>query len=99
MISGSTSAISSVLIIAIVAKSAERLRLSTTYHRIMTFMSLFEIIIASISMALATIPMHKNNVYHFSGPMLVGNFSTCAAQGYLIVLGTTNAAALLRLSI
>ena len=57
----------------------------------MTFMSLFEII-ASISMALATIPMPKNNVYHFSGPVL-GNFSTCAAQGYLIVLGTTTAAA------
>ena len=50
-------------------------KLSTTYHRIMTFVSLCDII-ASVCMALATIPMPTDNVvYTFDGPM-VRSFST-----------------------
>jgi len=42
-------------------------------------------------MALATIPMPKENIYKFDGPM-VGTFSTCKAQAYLICWGAATGA-------
>ena len=37
--------------------------------------------------------MLKDSVYHFSGPML-GNFRTCTAQAYFMLLGTSTVAVL-----
>jgi len=39
-------------------------------------------------MGLATIPMPKDNIYKFDGPML-GTSSTCTAQAYMIFLSVT----------
>ena len=83
MASGFISAASSALIIYIVLKSKQKL--STTYHRIMTIMSVFDFI-ASLTASLSTIPMSKDVIYKFDGPTL-GNDSTCKAQGYIINLG------------
>jgi hypothetical protein len=83
MASGIISASSSALIIYIILGSAQKL--STTYHRIMSFMSLCNMI-ASVAMGLATIPMPKDSIYKFDGPML-GTFSTCTAQAYFVFWG------------
>lgn len=56
-------------------------KLFTTYHQIMTFMSLCDII-ASVSMALATIPTPKSKLYKFDGFMMVVRFSTVAVLSY-----------------
>ena len=90
MASGMISAASSALIIYIVLRSMQKL--STPFHRIMTFMSLCDIIL-SVSMALGTIPMPKDNIYKFDGPML-GTFSTCAAQAYVIFWSASTGATL-----
>ena len=83
MASGFISAAASGLIIYIVLKSKQRL--STTYHRIMTIMSVFDFV-ASFAAGLSTIPMPKDMIYKFDGPIL-GNLSTCKAQGYITFLG------------
>lgn len=59
--------------------------MSSTYHRIMAFMSIFDFI-ASICMALSTLPMPRDNIHPFQGPM-IGNHRTCQAQGYFILFG------------
>ncbi|GFH43801.1 predicted protein [Chaetoceros tenuissimus] len=41
------------------------------------------IFIANISVGAGTLPMPKDNVYPFKGPML-GNDATCTAQGFLV---------------
>ena len=53
----------------------------------MTYMSLCDII-QSVFMVLGTIPMPKDNIYKFDGPML-GTLSTCTAQAYMILLSVT----------
>jgi hypothetical protein len=90
MFSGLLSAFSSATILNIIRKSPEKL--STTYHRLMTSMSIFDFI-ASICFALVTIPMPKDNIYNFAGPML-GNYQTCQAQGFSVVLGSGGGGAL-----
>lgn len=58
----------------------------------MASMSIFDFI-ASICFALVTIPMPKDNIYNFAGPML-GNYQTCQAQGFSVVLGSGGGGAL-----
>lgn len=90
MVTGSLSALSSGLILYVIFKSHEKL--STTYHRIMAFMSMFDII-SSIFIALGTIMMPSDNIYKFAGPML-GNQVSCKVQGWLVVFGLTGSNAL-----
>ena len=81
LITGIISACSSGLIIYIVLRSQEKL--STTYHRIMAFMSFFDIV-SSIFIALGTIMVPSDNIFKFAGPML-GNDTTCKIQGWFIL--------------
>lgn len=90
MVTGSLSALSSGLILYVIFNSHEKL--STTYHRIVAFMSMFDII-SSIFIALGTIMMPSDNIYKFAGPML-GNQVSCKIQGWLIVFGLTGSNAL-----
>jgi hypothetical protein len=81
----STSALSSLLVMAIILRSQSGL--STTYHIIMFFMSFWDFI-SSAASALVTLPMPSDvhAIYPFSG-YAVGTSSTCAAQGFSIVAG------------
>jgi hypothetical protein len=80
---GILSFLSSLFILNIVRMSNQKL--TTTYHRIMAFMSVFDMM-ASVSMALTTLPMPSDDMLRFDGPML-GNHLTCQTQGYFVVLG------------
>lgn len=90
IVTGLLSAFASVLILYVIFKSPQKL--STTYHRIMAFMSIFDII-ASVFIALGTIMMPSDNVYDFEGPML-GNQVTCQIQGWLVTFGSSGGASL-----
>jgi hypothetical protein len=90
MSTGLLSASSSGLIIYIISKSQQKL--STTYHRIMAFMSAFDII-SSVFIALGTIMMPSDNIYKLGGPML-GNKITCQIQGWLVLFGIAGSASL-----
>ena len=81
LITGIISACSSGLIVYIVLRSQEKL--GTTYHRIMAFMSFFDIV-SSIFIALGTIMVPSDNIFKFAGPML-GNDTTCKIQGWFIL--------------
>ncbi len=90
-ITGSISAISSSLIIFVILRS--RQKLSTIYHRIMFIMSCADVV-ASIAMALGTLPMPKEvppeflHFHYFETPgVRLGNFATCEAQGFLWLSG------------
>ena len=83
MVTGVISACSSGLTIYIISKSPQKL--STTYHRIMAFMSTFDIM-SSAFISLGTIMLPSDNIYKFAGPML-GNDTTCRIQGWLFVFG------------
>jgi hypothetical protein len=82
-LSGTLSACSSGLIIYIISRSQQKL--TTTYHRIMAFMSAFDII-SSIFIALGATMVPSGTMYKFAGPMF-GNDASCQAQGFLIVFG------------
>lgn len=90
MVTGTLSAFSSGLIIYIILRSHQKL--TSTYHRIMTFMSAFDII-SSLFIALGTIMVPSDSIYEFAGPML-GNDITCKVQGWLIMFGLSGANAL-----
>ena len=90
MVTGTLSACSSGLITYIISRSQQKL--STTYHRIMAFMSAFDII-SSIFIALGTIMMPSDTMYKFAGPLL-GNKVTCQIQGWLIVFGLSGSTSL-----
>ena len=90
LVTGTLSACSSGLIIYIILRSQQKL--STTYHRIMAFMSAFDII-SSIFIALGTIMMPSDNIFPFAGPTL-GNQVTCQIQGWLILFGYLGTAAM-----
>jgi hypothetical protein len=83
LVTGLISACSSGLIIYVISRSQQKL--STTYHRIMAFMSTFDII-SSLFIALGTIMMPSDNIYPFAGPML-GNKVTCQIQGWFTTFG------------
>ena len=82
---GSLSAISSLLLIVLIYRS--RIRLSTVYHRIMFCMSVSDIL-ASVAMALTTLPMPKDMIYtQFEMKEVHGNNATCNAQGFVFFVG------------
>lgn len=58
------------------------------YHRIMFCMSLADII-ASVAMALTTIPMPKDMIYTQFEPKAYGTTTTCSIQGFFFTLGST----------
>jgi len=76
----------SALIIYIIARS-DRNRHTATYHRIMGFMSIADMI-SSLAASLTTIPMPKdvNEVYNFDGKSF-GTVMTCEIQGVSRELG------------
>ena len=80
---GIISTICSMVILNIIRMSPQKL--STTYHRIMASMSIFDII-ASLSMAVSTLPMPSDDILRYEGPM-IGNKVTCQIQGYIVFLG------------
>lgn len=83
--SGITSTLSSSLVISIILRCHEGL--SSPYHRIMFFMSIWDLI-ASICIALTIIPMPADvlETYPFPGKAF-GNKTTCQLQGFFILLG------------
>jgi hypothetical protein len=83
IVTGTLSAIGSFVILNIILRST--IKLGTTHHRIMASMSVFDII-ASICMALSTLPMPSDTVFRNGRPMW-GNKTTCQIQGFLITLG------------
>eukprot|EP00554_Chaetoceros_debilis_P007341 CAMPEP_0194075918 /NCGR_PEP_ID=MMETSP0149-20130528/2802_1 /TAXON_ID=122233 /ORGANISM="Chaetoceros debilis, Strain MM31A-1" /LENGTH=545 /DNA_ID=CAMNT_0038756521 /DNA_START=111 /DNA_END=1748 /DNA_ORIENTATION=+ len=84
-VSGSISILSSLLIMYIICRSQRKF--SSPYHQIMFFSSFWDIV-ASISMALTTIPMPQNIIYPFEGNSY-GNVSTCEIQGFFYFLGAS----------
>eukprot|EP00979_Chaetoceros_neogracilis_P001736 scaffold308_cov214-Chaetoceros_neogracile.AAC.1 len=76
----------SALIIYIIARS-DRNRYTATYHRIMGFMSIADML-SSFAISLTTIPMPKdvNEVYNFDGNSY-GTVVTCEIQALTYVLG------------
>ena len=83
---GSISTLSSALILYIIYKSPMKLR--TTYHRIMALLSTF-IILTSLPMALATLPIPSSYV-PYKG-LTLGTYGTCTAQAFLINFGNGGA--------
>ncbi len=83
----SISMLCSGLIIFVILRSSEKL--TTTYHRILSFMSFFDIIY-SLAIALTTLPMPRdvNETYPFAG-IALGNATTCEIQGYTQTIATT----------
>lgn len=82
----SISTLSSALILYIIYKSPMKLR--TTYHRIMALLSTF-IILTSLPMALATLPIPSSYV-PYKG-LTLGTYGTCTAQAFLINFGNGGA--------
>lgn len=88
--SGALSASSSSILILIIARSIPRF--SIVYHRIIFGISAADLL-ASMSIALTTIPMPKNLPEEIaisdsiSTGLRLGNDSTCNAQGFLIIFG------------
>jgi hypothetical protein len=89
-ITGLLSTICSILILYAIYKSP--LQLSTTYHRIMTMMSIFDIL-GSVCIALTTLPMPSDDSVRYAGPML-GNKHTCQIQGYISTFGLAGGSSL-----
>mmetsp|Transcript_12717 Transcript_12717/g.15589 ORF Transcript_12717/g.15589 Transcript_12717/m.15589 type:complete len:515 (+) Transcript_12717:97-1641(+) len=88
-ITGSISAISSSLIIYLIYNSERRL--CTIYHRIMFAMSCADVL-ASVAMALSTIPMPNAPICEIDEDrwdtlFTLGNLQTCKVQGFFILFG------------
>ena len=87
-ITGTVSALSSVLIIYLILRCPTRL--STTYYRIIFGLSIYDVL-GSTAIALTTLPMPRDdpvvNSYGFHGTRK-GNFHTCGAQAFFYALGT-----------
>ncbi len=82
-ITGTVSALSSLAIICFILST----RNNTIYHRIMFFMSLSDIM-ASVAIALTTLPMPKDVIYPYAG-LSYGTVKTCEAQGFLYLTGSS----------
>lgn len=89
-VTGVLSTICSLMILNVIRMSLDKF--TTTYHRIMTFMCLYDIM-ASASFALTTLPMPSDDTIRYAGPML-GNKVSCQIQGYFIIFGLTGGGAL-----
>lgn len=79
----SISAVSSFIILSIIFRTKSQL--STTYHRIITWLCIADIC-TSISIALSTVPMPKDMPYPFEMPSY-GNQTTCTVQGMIYLIG------------
>ena len=88
--SGILSFICSSMILNIIRMSNQKL--TTTYHRLLALMSVFDIM-ASVCMALTTLPMPSDDILRFAGPML-GNKTTCRIQGFFTLAGLNGGASL-----
>ncbi len=86
-VNGSLSAISSMVIMSIILRSSRQSRTSC-YHIIMFFMSFWDVI-ASIAVALNSLPMPSDvhEIYPFASKAR-GTIGTCSAQGFIIWMGT-----------
>ncbi len=85
-VGGSISCLSSVLIIVFIIRS--KVGFSTLYHRIMSVISIGDLLL-SIGAAASTLPMPKDMIYEqFQGDNLGNNF-TCNMQGFLMWFGNT----------
>lgn len=80
-ITGSVSFLSSGIVIYVIARS----RVFSTYHRIMLGTSVADCI-ASLAIALTTLPMPRDVIYPFAGHAL-GNVKTCEVQGLSYLIG------------
>jgi hypothetical protein len=89
-VTGILSTVCSLLILNAIRLSNQKL--TTTYHRMMSIMSVFDIM-ASVCMALTTLPMPSDDILKFPWPM-IGNKVTCQAQGYIILFGLNGGGAL-----
>ena len=82
---GCISAVSSILVILIIARSSQRF--STVYHRLMFGISVYDLI-ASIAMALTTLPMPADMIYRqFEGSHL-GTNESCEAQASSLLVAS-----------
>jgi hypothetical protein len=81
IISGSISFVASMTIIFMIYRS--RIKLSTTYRRLVFGISVFDLI-QSISQILSTFPMPAGYIWGASG-----NQTTCSIQGFLTVFGVS----------
>jgi len=84
VISASTSAIASALVIYIILRSTKGLRKSV-YHRIMFGMNVADIL-QSTAIAFTTLPMPKDMIYDFKG-IVIGNHTSCQVQGFFVTFG------------
>ncbi len=88
-ITGTMSAVTSLLIIILVARSTTKL--GSTFHRIMIGMSLSDIL-SSTAMAFTTLPMPRPGLseavdnYDYDG-LRLGNTFTCTVQGFSFATG------------
>lgn len=82
-VTGLLSTCGSLLILYAIYKSP--VQLSTTYHRIMAVMSIFDVL-ASVCIALTTLPMPSDDSIRYAGPM-IGNDLTCQIQGFINLFG------------
>ena len=85
---GACSSFCSLVIMYLILKS--RSKLSTIYHRLIFCLSIYEVII-SIAIAFTTLPMPKDMIYNQFNGLILGNTSTCSAQGFLFILGAQSA--------
>ena len=88
MCTGILSAISSLTIMTVIYRS--QVKFASIYNRIMLGVSFFDFI-GSVSIALTLLPLPVDQPYPFPD-WARGNTSTCAAQGFGVILGTTAAA-------
>ncbi len=86
--SASLSAISSSFVMIFILLGQGRTRLNDAYHRIMFFMSFWDLV-SSLSIAATTLPMPADvhDVYDFAGKA-IGTLSSCRVQAFLIVMGS-----------
>lgn len=81
---GTLSSVSSTLIMYIILRSESKL--TSTYHRIMFFMSFWDLL-TSIAIALTTLPMPTDNIFdHVTASY--GNTTTCSVQGFFAYVGS-----------
>ena len=83
--SATLSVLSSLAVMYVIGRSQSGL--STVYHRIMFFISFWDIV-SSSAMAMTTIPMPVDTIYPFQGNKY-GNIATCEAQAFLYIVGST----------
>jgi hypothetical protein len=82
MCTGTVSLLASALITWIIVKSGNY----RTYHCIIAFMAFWDMLL-SLSIGLSSIPMPKDVIYDFQGPVL-GTTRTCEAQAFVFLVST-----------